>query len=226
MGNDWARGLVRIGRQPSIYYGFVRKAGGRGFKSLRARHSNLGSKVAGQMQKRAEGRAYRIVEVNEANFDDYGVFCLKSKKNTEGYVNKAKWMRDRFKEGLRTRLLLVKEKHDLTSRGFIEYIPGEYAWRGIDAKGYMVIHCIWVVGRNRGHGYGTELLRQCEGDAQGMNGAAVVTSDKHWLPSSELFLRHGFEKADTMPPYFELLAKRFSKDAPLPRFNPIPIQKL
>jgi GNAT superfamily N-acetyltransferase len=180
------------------------------------------------MKKEANEASHRIVEIDEDNLDDYGLFCQKSKKSAEGYRNKVEWVKKRFQEGLRIRLLLVNEgpKRGLTSRGFVEYIPGEYAWRGIDAKGYMVIHCIWVVGRNRGHGYGTELLEQCESDARGMNGVAVVASDRHWLPRRELFLKHGFEIVDAMPPCFELLAKRLSYDAPLPSFNRIPIQRL
>jgi hypothetical protein len=179
------------------------------------------------MKKQFDEVAYRIVEIDKDNLDDYGLLCQKSKKSGEGYRNKVKWVKERFKEGLGIRLLLVNEgpKRGLISKGFIEYIPGEFAWRGIDAKGYMVIHCIWVVGWTRGHGYGAELLEQCENDSQGMNGVAVVTSDKHWLPGRELFLRHGFEKAGMTPP-FELLVKRFSMDTPLPRFNPIPIQRL
>ena len=100
-----------------------------------------------QMGIRVEESAYRIVDVNEANIDEYDVFCYKSKKNTDGYRNKIRWVKERFKEGLRLKLLLVKERKGFTSRGFIEYIPGEHTWRGIDAKGYMVIHCIWVVGK-------------------------------------------------------------------------------
>jgi ribosomal protein S18 acetylase RimI-like enzyme len=179
------------------------------------------------MKREVGEEAYRIVEVDESNIDDYGLFCQKSKKNSEGYRSKVKWVKERFKEGLRIRLLLVNEgpRRGLTSRGFIENIPGEYTWRGIDAKGYMVIHCVWVVGRNRGHGYGTTLLEQCEKDAKGMSGVAVVTSDMHWLPGKELFLKHGFEIVDTVPPYFELLARRFSDDAPLPKFNHVSKQR-
>ena len=137
-------------------------------------------------------------------------------------------MKDRFKDGLCLKLLLINEgpKRGFTSRGFIEYIPGEYTWRGIDAKGYMVIHCIWVVGRNKKRGYGTKLLAQCLNDAKGMNGVAVVTSEKTWLPGRKLFIKHGFETVDTMPPHFELLAKRFSNNAPFPKFNPIPKERL
>jgi GNAT superfamily N-acetyltransferase len=178
------------------------------------------------MEKRVDEPAYKIVDINEANTDKYDVLCLKSKKNTEGYRNKVKWVKERFKEGLRLKLLLVKERKGLTSRGFIEYIPSEYTWRGINAKGYMAIHCIWVVGQNKGHGYGTKLLEQCLSDAKGMNGVAVVTSLRTWLPKRGLFVKHGFQKSDSMPPDFELYAKRFSDKAPLPKFNPIPKDKL
>jgi hypothetical protein len=86
----------------------------------------------------------RIIDVNERNIGTEGLLCFKSKKKTEGYKKKIEWIRNRFKEGLRAKLLLVNEgeKRGLTARGFIEYMPGESAWRGIDANGYMVIHCI------------------------------------------------------------------------------------
>jgi hypothetical protein len=33
---------------------------------------------------------------------------------------------------------------------FIEYIPGEQAWRAVHADGYLLIHCLWVVGKSKG----------------------------------------------------------------------------
>jgi GNAT superfamily N-acetyltransferase len=171
---------------------------------------------------------YRIVDLNNANIDDYGTFCLQSKKNTKGYVEKSEWTKQRFKEGLRLKLLLVNEgaKRGFRARGFIEYIPSEYSWRGIKADGFMVIHCVWVVGKSKGHGYGTKLLQECLDDAKGMNGVVVMTSEKTWLPKKDLFIKNGFEKVDSMPPSFELYAKRFSDKARLPKFNPIPKNRL
>jgi hypothetical protein len=101
-------------------------------------------------------QAYGIVDVNVTNIDARGLFCLQSKKNTDGYNKKIGWAKERFKEGLHVKLLMVNEgsRRGLRTRGFIEYIPGKNAWRGIDADGYMVIHCIWVVGQHKGHGYG------------------------------------------------------------------------
>lgn len=184
------------------------------------------------MEERVGEPAYRIVDVNASNLDEFGMLCLKSKKNTEGYKDKVKWIKERFEEGLRLKLLLVKERRGrlkkscFTSRGFIEYIPGEFTWRGIDAEGYMVIHCLWVVGRNRRQGYGTKLLEECIKDAGGMKGVAVVTTNRTWLPKKDIFAKHGFERADTMPPELELYVKRFSDSALPPRFNPIPKKRL
>ena len=90
----------------------------------------------------------------------------------------------------------------------------------------MVVHCIWVVGKNKGHGYGSKLLEHCFNDAKEMHGIAVVTSGRTWLPGAEIFIKHGFEKADSLPPDFELLAKRFSDNVPLPKFNRVPKEKL
>jgi len=61
------------------------------------------------MGKTEDKLAYKIVDVNEANIDEYGLLCLQSKKNTEGYKKKIKWAKKCFKEGLRLELLLVNE---------------------------------------------------------------------------------------------------------------------
>jgi hypothetical protein len=98
-------------------------------------------------------------------------------------------------------------------RGFIEYIPGEYAWRPVSAKGYMIIHCIWVVGKSKSKGYGKRLLNQCVADAKklGMKGVAMITSEKSWLVKKPFLEKHGFELVDQAPPSFGLLVKKFGK---------------
>ncbi len=102
-------------------------------------------------------------------------------------------------------------------------MPSNHAWRGINAENYIVIHCMWIVGKNRGHGYGTRLLTECMKDAENanMNGIAVATSTKTWLPHAELFKKHGFQKTDTYPPDFELYTRKLKENAPLPTFNKV-----
>jgi ribosomal protein S18 acetylase RimI-like enzyme len=165
---------------------------------------------------------YKIVDVNESNLDDYDLFCHKSRKQGQGYQNKVKWIKERFKEGLRLKLLHVQEtKRGWTSRGFVEYIPGEYTWRGIDAPGYMAIHCLWVVGKHKKKGYATKLLEHClkDAQAQGMHGVAAVATEGNFLAGRKIFVKNGFGKVDEAPFGFELFVKRFSDDSPLPKFN-------
>ncbi len=158
-----------------------------------------------------------IIDADGENICSYG-FCGYSNMKQEGYKRKTNWLKKRFSEGLRFKLLQVDGKE---TAGFIEYIPGEYAWRPIEAPGYLVIHCIMIHGKKyKGKGYGTLLLQECLRDAKSVKsrGVAVVTSKGTWMVGSELFLAHGFEVVDTAPPGYELLVKKMGR-GPLPRFK-------
>ncbi|MBD3197103.1 MAG: GNAT family N-acetyltransferase [Candidatus Lokiarchaeota archaeon] len=166
----------------------------------------------------------KIIDINESNVDEEDLFCKKTRKKMFGYQNKVKWMKERFKEGLKYKVLYTHERNKDISRGMIEYIPGKYNWRGIQAEGWMVIHCIWVVGKAKQKGYGTKLLQIALEDAkqQGMYGVVGMTAkEKGWLPKKELYVKNGFEKVDEIEPYFELYAKIFDENAPKPQFYPI-----
>jgi L-amino acid N-acyltransferase YncA len=158
---------------------------------------------------------FRIVTVDADNVDEERFFCYKSKPKTEGYRRKLAWLRERFAEGMRIKIVYEGKR----SVGFVEYIPGEYAWRVVDAAGHMVVHCLWVVGKGKKKGYGSRLLEECVEDAReaGLRGVAMVTSSGHWLAGKKLLLKNGFEAVDQAPPTFDLLVRRFS-DAPLPSF--------
>ena len=164
------------------------------------------------------GEDFEIVDIDGSNVERYKLFCKKSKSKTEPYRQKLDWFMERLGEGLRYQLLLVNENGKMASRGFIEYIPGEYAWRAAYAKGYDVIHCLWVTGRHKGRGHGSRLLDGClqESEERGSKGVAVVTSSKVWMAGSEIFERKGFRKVDGWST-FDLLVKKFG-DAPDPLF--------
>lgn len=170
---------------------------------------------------------FQIIDITKENMEEYDLFCQKSRHKEPGYQNKLQWMTERLEEGLKLKLLRVNERGRFTSRGFIEYVPGDYTWRGIKAPGWMVIHCIWVVGKHKKKGYGTKLLEHCLKDAEKMKGVVVMTNQKgHWLPKEDLFIKNGFEKVDDFPPTFELYVKRFSEKATDPSFYDCPPEKI
>jgi hypothetical protein len=156
-----------------------------------------------------------MVTVDASNVDKERFFCYKSKPKTEGYRRKLEWLRQRFAEGMVIKIIYEGKR----SVAFVEYIPGEYAWRAVEAPGYMVIHCLWVVGTGKKKGYATRLLQACIDDARAtqMHGVAMVTSSGHWLTGKKVLLKSGFEEIDQAPPTFDLLVKRF-EDAPMPHF--------
>jgi N-acetylglutamate synthase-like GNAT family acetyltransferase len=154
--------------------------------------------------------AVDIVDTNADTVADCG-FCGFKNTKQEGYRRKVAWLRKRFDEGLKFKVLEARGEGAV---GFIEYIPGEYTWRPIEAPGYMVIHCVMIHRKEfKGKGYGKLLVEECLEDAkrEKMHGVAVVTSGGTWMASRDLFSQCGFETVDTAPPSFELLVKRLRK---------------
>lgn len=156
---------------------------------------------------------YEIKTVDTSNIDQNGFFCYMSKRKEAGYKMKRDWLEARFAEGMKIKILHENGGRDTA---FIEYIPGEYAWRAVNAKGYLVIHCLWVVGKGKGKGYGRRLIEECvqDGRTQKMKGVAMLTSDRTWLASKDIFEHNGFTEVDSALP-FHLMALRFGT-APAP----------
>jgi len=163
--------------------------------------------------------AMEIIDTNAENILEYGVCGYKDIKKA-GYPEKIEWLRERFPEGIRIKTLYSDKDG---TQGMIEYIPGEYCWRPIEASGYMFIHCIFSGFKNiyKGKGYGSLLLDECLEDArkENMHGVAVVTRKGPFMAGKELFLKNGFEVVGNAPPDFELLVKKFNKNVPIPKFK-------
>ena len=151
-----------------------------------------------------------ITNITPANLDAEGFFCYMSKRNSPGYKLKEGWLKERFDEGM------VIKKLQLPERGFIEYIPAEFAWRPVNAPGYMFIHCLWVVGKSKKRGLASLLINQCIEDAKrkGFKGVCMLTSSKVWLINNKILLKNGFQPVAKHSP-FDLMVKKFT-DAPDP----------
>lgn len=160
-----------------------------------------------------------VIDIDHENITQYspGPTCFLNPKH-EGAQKRLEWLRERFSEGLRIKLLY--SKRDKKVAGFIEYIPGENAWRSVDAKGYMFIHCIWVYpNKYKNRGYASLLIKECIEDAkaQGKIGVAVITSEGSFMAGKDVFLRNGFKSVASARPSFELMVKALKK-GPLPKF--------
>jgi GNAT superfamily N-acetyltransferase len=142
-----------------------------------------------------------IIDLNPSNVDAYDLFCKKSQKFSEGYRKKLAWVKSQFGLGLRIKLVVEYDAKGPSSKGFIEYMPGEVCWRSVNAPGWLVIHCLWVTGQNKGKGYGSRLLDECINDAKsgGFKGVAVLTSENAtFLVKKKLFMKTGFSLAESI----------------------------
>jgi ribosomal protein S18 acetylase RimI-like enzyme len=163
-------------------------------------------------------RDARLVDVTAANFDTLPCCGIKSKTHP-GRCEKRCWLTANSGLGLRAKTLVDT---DGKACGYIEYLPGEYAWRGVDAAGYMFIHCLWNHSKaQQRKGWGQAMIEACVNDAKeaGMKGVAVVVRESPWMADRRLFLSKGFERAGTAPPDYELLVRKFSEKAASPSFK-------
>lgn len=160
----------------------------------------------------------RMIEVTQSNVYESPCCGIKNIEH-EGHKRKSSWLKKHLKNGLKIKILLTDKNIQL---GYIEYIPGQYAWRGVEADDYMFIHCIWVFWKRfQKKGYGKSLIQECINDAKKkkMKGVAVVARNRPWLANSDFFLKNGFEVVDTAPPDYALLVKKFNKSTPNPKFK-------
>jgi len=160
-----------------------------------------------------------IIDTHGDNILEYGICGYKDIKRA-GYPEKIEWLKNRFQEGMKIKTLYSDKDG---TQGMIEYIPGEYCWRPVEAGGYMFIHCIFSGFKNiyKGKGYGSLLLDECLENAKkgNLNGVAVVTRKGPFMAGKELFVKNGFEVVDKAPPDFELLVKKFNNITPAPGFK-------
>lgn len=159
-------------------------------------------------------KSIELVDLNACNLDEVGCYCLRSKPNSAGYMNKKEWLVHSYKEGLK----YVKIMENGKQAGFIEYTPIEYSSRVVYGENYLVIHCLWV--GITGNGYASKLIEACLQDAkdQKKTGVIVITNpDTSWTPSKDIFIKNNFIEVDHAPYGFELLVYKFV-DSPNPYF--------
>lgn len=161
-----------------------------------------------------------IIDFTPSNIADYGVCGYKDVEKHLELRRKIDWYKEYYPKGLRIKGLFSQTGG---YQGMIEYIPGKYAHRPVNADGYMFIHCIFVGFKNefKGKGYASLLLLDCikEAKTNKMDGVAVVTRKGSFMAKRDLFIKNGFESVYKTDPDFELLALRFDGEAIKPSFR-------
>lgn len=159
-----------------------------------------------------------LEKVGPANISECGIGCLRSREHP-GFQCKTDWLRQNFADGLR--FFMLRDGQG-TPLGFIEFVPGEFAWRPVDARGWLFVHCVWVFPRGQKiAGLGNRLIQACIAEARATHavGVAAMVSDGPWMASKEIFLKNGFQSVGAAD-RFQLVIHRL-RDGPEPRFRNI-----
>jgi hypothetical protein len=161
-----------------------------------------------------------VIDLTPENIADYGVCGYKDVKKHLELRRKIDWFKEYYPRGLRIKVLLSKEGG---YQGMLEYIPGRYAHRPVDAEGYMFIHCIFVGFKKvfKGRGYASLLIDECTKEAENarMRGVAVVTRRGSFMAKKDIFVKKGFVVVDEAEPDFEMLVLKFDRRVPDPKFR-------
>ncbi len=157
---------------------------------------------------------WSIIEVDASNLVEESLFCAKNPKDP-GFKAKAGWLARQQQNGMRLSILKQGDR----KVGFIEWVPAEFAWRPIDAPGYLFIQCIMVAQKaDRHQGAATFLIdyvSRCAQDQQ-KTGVAVITSTGSWMADEGVFKKSGFTRV-AQDGRFDLLAHPFDKHAAPPQ---------
>ena len=162
----------------------------------------------------------QIIDLTPENIADYGVCGYKDAKKHIELRKKIEWFKKYYQKGLRIKVIM-SEKGGY--QGMLEYLPGKYAHRPVDAEEYMFIHCIFIGFKNefKGKGYASLLIDECIKDAiKGkMLGVAVVTRKGPFMVNKYIFLKKSFQIVDSAKPDFDLLVRKFDEKSKNPKFK-------
>lgn len=158
----------------------------------------------------------KFINLTAENLADEHLCCMiRSKKPHPGVEAKRQRLSERLREGH------VFRKLDAKATVFIEYAPLERAWVPVTGDHYIYIYCLWVLGDQKGKGYGRELMEYCLADARenGRSGVCMLGAKKQkaWLSDQSFAKKFGFETVDVAEEGYELLALSF--DGTKPRFT-------
>jgi len=98
---------------------------------------------------------------------------------------------------------------DVKATVFIEYAPLETAWVPVTGENYFYIYCLWVLGDQKGKGYGKALM---EGSLCPLPEAKTFYSHRQsrWCYALKRYKKH---RSRFRPRCFFLMPENPSKDA-------------
>lgn len=124
------------------------------------------------------GSQARIIDITR--MDEYKKYlntCLVGPPS-KACQRRIEYSKNAIAKGFRKKLLIS----DGQVVGQIEYSPAEVSYYPIIGENLIVMNCIWVLKRAKGHNFGKKLLRDMIKSEKEAYGFATIALENHWSP--------------------------------------------
>lgn len=134
--------------------------------------------------------AVEIIDVTEnPEYERFLYRCLfHSRKDAYGkhfrsrrdafYKQRHEYLQSAIPKGFHKKILIFKGDQV----GTIEYAPADGSGLPITGDNVIVMNCIWVQRRGRGHSFGKQLLKDTVESEKGASGFATMALENYWGP--------------------------------------------
>jgi hypothetical protein len=112
------------------------------------------------------------------------------------YKKRTEYLRKAIPRGFHKKLLIFNGE----VAGQIEYSPAEVSYYPIMGDNIMVMNCIWVLKKAKGHNFGKLLLEDLMKSEKDASGFATIALENHWSPwfKKEEIEKLGFKSLDSI----------------------------
>jgi GNAT superfamily N-acetyltransferase len=110
------------------------------------------------------------------------------------YKKRTEYLKEAIPKGFHKKLLIFNEQ----VVGQIEYSPAEVSYYPVIGDNVIVLNCIWVLKKARGHNFGKRLLQDMMESEKEASGLATIALENHRSP---WFRKNQIEKLGFRPLY-------------------------
>lgn len=120
----------------------------------------------------------KIIDITEdGEYEKYLYRCL-TNYPARRYKRRIEYLKKAIPKGFRKKLLIFNNE----VVGEIEYSPQEASYYPITGDNIIVLNCIWVLRRAKGHNFGKQLLENMAKSEEDAAGFATIALENHWSP--------------------------------------------
>ena len=138
----------------------------------------------------------RIIDITESReYDKYLHRCLVGPPSKR-YKKRISYLETAIPKGFRKKILILEGN----VIGTIEYSPSEVSYYPIIGDNVIIMNCIWVLRKAKGHNFGRMLVKDMIEGEREANGFASIALTEHWSPwfKKEQMEKLGFESLESI----------------------------